>query len=210
MLAWRSIFAFTLEKNLINVIRVVPSLRSRGAMKSHTRTHTRTAREKPYKCDMCRCPVCTKLVLWRSHIRTHTGEKPYKCDMCHAHFAESSTLTKHIRTHTGEKSYKCDTCGAQFARTGPLKIHIRTHTGERPFKCNMCPAQFAQSGGLKRHICTHTCGMCCAQFAQTGDLKRHSRIHSGENLINVIRLVPSLQWLMTWRVLFALTLKNIL
>ena len=48
------------------------------------------------------CPVCGRVVLFRSefekHMRTHTGEKPFMCHLCSYRSAQRSNLNVHLKS----------------------------------------------------------------------------------------------------------------
>nr|XP_060616321.1 zinc finger protein ZFP2-like [Anolis sagrei ordinatus] len=153
----------------------------------HQQTHREdgdSARENPYKCNVCGQCFTQNMALVL-HTILHAGEshlkwkEPAKCMVdyelpdrsqeeifegtedfisqeCGKSFLQSSHFMKHGRVHIGEKTYRCQECGKSFTRSSSLTSHQIIHTGDKQYRCKECGKSFAYSSGLLRHKRLHT------------------------------------------------------
>ncbi|XP_067321335.1 zinc finger protein 431-like [Anolis sagrei] len=152
----------------------------------HQQTHREnrdSARERPYKCNVCgQCftqnmglRLHKTLSAGRSHCKWKTSAKciaDYELihrsqeeilqetdDIisreCGTSFLQSSHL-KHEQFHTEQEPYRCQECGKCFASRSQLMRHKKLHTGKNGYKCQKCGKCFTQNTQLIDHWRSHT------------------------------------------------------
>ena len=107
--------------------------KTRGALKRHENTHTRTVE---YKCLILGCGKKTLTMRHQhSHKRTHFGVTRVRCSVCAKAFKETKTLTYHERlakrvycTRSGSAGWagkQCSFCLSSFKSRADLGEHVR-------------------------------------------------------------------------------------
>uniref|UniRef100_A0A803SMV4 Uncharacterized protein n=1 Tax=Anolis carolinensis TaxID=28377 RepID=A0A803SMV4_ANOCA len=158
-----------------------------GSLPRRQQTHREdgvSARERPYKCNICgQCFTQTMALVL--HKTFHAGKSQFKREesgKCvgeyklphlsqeeifertedfisregEKSFIQSSQLVKHGRFHTGQGPHQCQECGKCFTQNKHLIDHWRSHKGGKLYQCQECGKCFAYSSHLVVHKRHHT------------------------------------------------------
>nr|XP_060616369.1 zinc finger protein 436-like [Anolis sagrei ordinatus] len=160
-----------------------------GGLPRHKQDHREdggSAKERPYKCNVCgQCfTKMLALVLHKtlhaenSHLKTNISEK------CVADYKLPHLSQEEI--FEGTDDFISQECGKSFIQSSHLVIHEGFHTGQEPYRCQEYGKCFASSSDLVRHKILHTgkklhkCQECGKCFARSSQLVSHKRLHTGE------------------------------